>query len=243
MNVPIRLVSAHQANYLPYTGFFEKVLAADHFILVDDTQFVKRGSFGWIHRNRILGANGPMWLTLPVKTHQRYSQNIGEVELDGDAWRRKHWRSLEHSYRNAPFFSEVAPFFKETYSREWTHLLPLSRHLIQGTLDLLGVTTPLAMSSELGLQGHGSDYVLELARKTGASHYLSGMHGRDYLNVGDFAEAGIGLVFQEFRCPEYPQGKEGASFIPNLSIVDALFSVGPRGTRELLERGREAVRP
>ena len=61
------LLTAHQPNYLPYPGFFQKIAAADEFLVVDTTQFVKRGPFGWIHRNKIRTPNGPIWLTLPVK--------------------------------------------------------------------------------------------------------------------------------------------------------------------------------
>ena len=60
------LLTAHQPNYLPYGGFFQKIAAADEFLVVDTTQFVKRGPFGWIHRNKIRTPNVPIWLTLPV---------------------------------------------------------------------------------------------------------------------------------------------------------------------------------
>lgn len=233
-----RLVTAHQANYLPYPGFFEKIGVADLFVLVDDTQFVKRGPFGWIHRNRILGAGAEaLWLTVPVKTHDRYLQKIGEVEIDGAReWRRKHWKSLQFCYRSAPFFAELGPRFEALYERDWKKLLPLSAAMIELILDILGIRTPIILSSSLGLEGKGSDYVLELARKTEATHYLSGVHGRDYLDLESFSKAGVGLVFQDFECLPYAQGAASA-FVPRLSIIDALFFAGPEGTRRLLEDG------
>ena len=47
------LLTGHQPNYLPYLGFFEKLVRADFFLVVDNVQFVKRGPFGWIHRNKV----------------------------------------------------------------------------------------------------------------------------------------------------------------------------------------------
>ena len=67
---------------------------------------------------------------------------------------------------------------------------------------------PQMLSSALDLQGKGSDYVLELAQKTNATHYLSGMHGKDYLDLEQFDEAKMGLVFQDFSCRALPSGQK-----------------------------------
>ena len=231
------IVTAHQANYLPYLGFVEKISVADRFILVDDTQFVKRGPFGWIHRNRILSANGPQWLTVPVKTHDRYEQLISEVEIDNSlCWNRKHCRSIELSYCKAPFFKEIFPSLQDIYKRDWKLLVDLSETLIIWMLDCLGIRIPLSRSSQYRCSGKGSDYVLELAQKSGATHYLSGVHGRDYLDLPKFESAKMGLIFQDFKCHPYPQVRQ-LEFVSHLSTIDALFHVGPQGTRELLKLG------
>jgi hypothetical protein len=65
-----------------------------------------------------------------------------------------------------------------------------------------------------------------MCRATGADAYLSGVHGRDYLDPAAFERAGVRLRFQEFTCPVYPQCWPGP-FVPNLSVVDLLFNCGP----------------
>ena len=35
------IVSIHQPNYLPYIGFFHKVMCSDVFVIYDTAQFVK----------------------------------------------------------------------------------------------------------------------------------------------------------------------------------------------------------
>ncbi|MBF0198160.1 MAG: WbqC family protein [Planctomycetes bacterium] len=238
------LVTAHQANYLPYLGFFEKISVSDLFVLVDDTQFVKRGAFGWIHRNRILGPNGPQWLTVPVQTHERYHQKISETKIsNGINWRRKHLRAIEVAYRKSPYYKEYYPFFEEFYHKEWVNLLDISQVFIEWCMGILEIKTPLLLSSSLGLKGQSSEYVLELAQKSGASHYLSGIHGRDYLALDEFEEHKMGLVFQEFKCLSYPQSSNKGEFISHLSILDALFNVGAEGVKELMVKGAQYELP
>ena len=77
--------------------------------------------------------------------------------------------------------------------------------------------------------------VVDMCRKVGADGYLSGMHGKDYLEVEAFQKAGINLLFQDYSCPEYPQCGSGP-FVPNLSIVDMFLNCGP-GSRQLLMGG------
>ena len=34
-----KIVSIHQPNYLPWTGFFNKIASSDIFVIFDDVQF------------------------------------------------------------------------------------------------------------------------------------------------------------------------------------------------------------
>ena len=117
------LLTAHQPNYLPYPGFFQKIAAADEFLVVDTTQFVKRGPFGWIHRNRIRNHQGAQWLSLPVLHKGRYTQRICDTLLNPKLpWRHKHWRSIELNYGKAPHWAEYHAGLREIYEREWSEL-------------------------------------------------------------------------------------------------------------------------
>ena len=54
-------------------------MASDIFIFLDNVQFEKRG---WQQRNQIKTLKGNLFLTVPVKTKNRYKQFINEVEVD-----------------------------------------------------------------------------------------------------------------------------------------------------------------
>jgi hypothetical protein len=229
------ILTGHQPNYLPYGGFFQKVARADRFLVVDTVQFVKRGSFGWMHRNRIRtkSPEGWDWISVPVLTKGRYAQRIDEAELDNATpWARKHWRALEWNYRRAPFFKDYAAEFRALYERPWTRFADLACAFLELLLRLLGLPRTVERTSALGISGEAADLILAMCRAVGADTYLSGVHGRDYLDPAAFERAGVRLVFQEWTCPSYPQCWPGP-FVPNLSVVDLLFNVGPDSLRTL----------
>jgi hypothetical protein len=228
------ILTGHQPNYLPYLGFLHKIAHADTFLIVDTVQFVKRGPFGWIHRNRIRTHQGWMWLSLPVKTHGRYHQSIAEAELDNKLpWARKHLRSISMAYAKAPHFEEHRPFLGDLYGRPWTHLAPLCEEVIRYLIQAFRLEVEVLRLSDLKSRGKASDLIVNFCRELGADTYLSGVHGRDYLDQEAFERAGIDLVFQEFRHPVYPQCHPG-DFVPDLSAIDLLFNAGPRSPSILL---------
>ncbi|MDQ7778648.1 MAG: WbqC family protein [Planctomycetota bacterium] len=237
-------VTGHQPNYLPYIGFFHKIATADVYVIVDNTQFVKRGPFGWIHRNRIRtdAPEGWSWLTVPVLTKGKFSQSIGETKIDnGLAWQRKHLKSIEWHYRKAPYFDLYMRFFRSILEKKWETLSDLTTTLIRGIIDLLDLQVKVLVGSELGITGKGTGLVVDLCRKTGATTYVSGMHGRDYLDESAFAAAGVRLEYQQFAHPVYRQ-VYADKFVPNLSILDLLMNEGP-GSRTTMLTPATALSP
>lgn len=230
------ILTGHQPNYLPYAGFFHKVALADRFLIVDNVQFVKRGTFGWMHRNRIRtnSSRGWDWLSVPVLTKGRYTQKVCEAAIDAAVpWARKHWRAIEWNYRRAKYFEEYAVEFHALYERPWASFCELSCAFLELLLRLLGVPRRLERTSALGITGESTGLVLAMCRAVGADTYLSGIHGRDYLDFEMFEKEGVRLVFQEYASPEYPQCWPGA-FVPDLSVIDLLFNCGPDSRQVLL---------
>ena len=54
-----------------------------------------------------------------------------------------------------------------------------------------------------------------------------------YMEVEQFAQAGIQLKANDFVARPYEQ-QWGEMFVPNLSVIDALFNIGPIETRKLI---------
>ncbi len=222
------LVAIHQLHYLPWLRYLDKIHRSDVFIVLDDIQFNKNG---WQNRNKLKTASGPVTLTVPVRA--RAHQNLSEVRIHNEAdWNKKHWRTLEQNYRKAPFFSDYAGFFEETYSRQWDWLNDLNRHMLSFYLEALHIDTAIVYSSDLRVPGIATERLVNLMKAVGATAYYSGAYALEsYLDPGLLEDAGIALELQDWRAPEYPQLH--GPYIPDLSIVDLLLNCGPESLEAL----------
>jgi hypothetical protein len=205
---------------------------ADVFVLLDTTQFAKDD---FQNRNRIKTQNGPTWLTVPVFKKGRSEQLIEDVQICNQRnWRNRCWSMIVQNYKDAPRFEDYAPFFEQLYGRRWTELTALNEVIIAYLRDQFGLGTELVKSSDLGVYVKGPTEVnLTIAERLGADVYLSGKHGRDYLDEAEFAKRGIEVRYQDFKHPVYPQ--LWGDFVPQMSSIDLLFNCGERSL-EAIER-------
>lgn len=215
--------AGHQPNYLPWLGFFDKMLQCDVFFIDDIVQFEPQG---FINRNRIKTYNGIKWLTVPIQ-HVGKLLPINEIKIANNAerdWANRHWLTIKCNYLRAPYWEKYSGFFEETYNRKWTMLIDLNMHLINGIMQFLKIKKSLTMASSLGVSGKGSELVLAQCKALGTNIHLSGTGGHNYLNLQRFKEEGIEVIFQNFQHPVHPQLR--GEFVPNLSAVDYLFWTG-----------------
>jgi hypothetical protein len=223
------VVAIHQPEFLPWLGFCDKALQADVFVLLDTVQFRKNY---FQNRNRIRTADGWIWITVPVKHPQLVP--IADVRVDArSSSYRKNPKRIEQEYRGAPYFDRYFPDLAARLGGGHDRLETLNLDLIRYTFDALAITTPLVLASDIApaAEGGATAVVLDLCRRLGASAYLSGVSGREYLDLTQFADAGIPVRFQEFHHPVYTQLHQ--PFVPCLSAVDLIFNHGP-ASREIL---------
>jgi hypothetical protein len=211
------IVTIHQPAYLPWLGYFDKIIRSDCYVYLDTVQFEKNS---FTNRNRILTPQGPLWLTVPVKLRGHMTSTMNDIEIDnGQPWRQKHLRSIYSNYKKSPRFEERYVRLEELYKEE-DHLLSdlCFRHL-RFWFEELGIRTRLLKASELGIDSKKSELVLDICKHLHADRYISGALGADYLDTAVFEENGIEVEFQNYAHPVYPQ-LWGTEFVPNLSIVD-----------------------
>jgi hypothetical protein len=236
------LVAIHQPNFLPWLGYFDRMIEADLFVLLDHVQFERRN-----YQNRALVRleDEARWLTVPVVQLSQKERIIDKrVDNPADAsgtrwWGPNHFNTLRYAYRKAPFFDAYAPRLREILTARWDKLVDLNIALLDFARDALQITTPMKRSSELDVAGQRSGLLLNVCQRVGASAFLGGMGGsRGYLEMDAFDAARMGVKWQEFAHPEYPQCG-AAPFIKGLSVVDLLFNCGPESA-EILRRARVA---
>ena len=210
-----------QSNYIPWRGYFDLIHDADVFVFYDDVQYTVND---WRNRNRVKTANGVVWLTIPVGNQN--DRRICDVELRDRSWQRKHWMTIEQSYKRAPHFGRYEAFFRGVYEREWTSLSELNQSLITSiSRQLLGITTDFRDSREFVLEHAKSDRLLSLLQQIGATRYISGPAAKAYLDVEAYAKAGITVLWKDYSTyPPYPQPH--GDFASDVSIVDTLMCCG-----------------
>jgi WbqC-like protein family len=231
------LVAIHQPTFLPWLGWWDKLVRADVLVLLDDVQFPKKGGT-WMNRVRMLVGGEASWMTMPVDRAYGGTRLVREMRIDeSKPWRENMLATIRGSYARAPFAREVLPVVEEALAASTDRVAELNERAIQLLAGRLGLdTSKLVHQSELGVPGEGTELLVELCRAVGGDTYLSGDGSDGYLEKDAFAAGGVALTFQEFTPPRYQQ--PAASYVTGLSVVDALMSCGLRETAELLEEGR-----
>jgi hypothetical protein len=219
------ILTAHQPLYLPWLGFFHKVSVSDLFCLWDDVQFSPND---YIHRNRIKGPNGWLWLTVPIHAKGHREKTIREMLIDNSKnWRKVHWNSLRVSYeKKAPFFDSYSEFFDGIYKRSWERLVDLDEYVLKYLFQEFGISVKIVKASDQHFEGAKADRVLNMCRKLSADLYVFGELGEDYADTGRFLENNVKVYFQKYRHPVYPQLY--GDFVSHLSAVDLLFCFGDK---------------
>lgn len=218
-----RIIAIHQPNYIPWAGFFYKIIKSDAFVLLDNVQFSRRS---FTHRNRVKGSSeNIIWLTVPVLKKGRFYQKINEVRINRtEEWQKKHIGTFQMNYANAPFFHYYRGELQEIYSRRWDRLVDLNLELLKYVMEKLGIKRDLYLSSELNVDGEKTGLLLSIVKKLEGNIYLSGSGAKNYLEKDLFIKEKVKLVFYQYGSFVYPQlwGK----YIPNLSILDLMFNCG-----------------
>ena len=217
-------VAIHQPHYLPWLGYFAKWAAADVFVFLDTVQYEKNG---WQNRNRIKTDEGPRWLTVPVRAH--LGTLIRDVLVDArQPWRARHFATLEHAYRGAPYWARHRDELLALYERQWERLAPVAAASAEWLAKKLGIATPTRLASQIGLPDTGpadaTGRLVGLCRAVGADTYLAGRDGARYMDIAQFAAAGIAVEAQQYEHPVYAQ--QHGEFVPALSAVDLLLMHG-----------------
>lgn len=206
----------------------------DIFVLLDDVQLSRGKSF--TSRVQIKTPNGPAWLTVPVQGKSELLSIRESSIVAQNPWRKKHWRTIEANYSKAPYFREIAPRIEAMYATDRQSLYEVNRLSIEIVKEILGIPTRLVTSSELNVQGAGTEKLVELISRLGGKTYISGEGAGSarYLEQAAFHARGIDVQTQGFKHPEYPQ--LWGTFLPNVSIQDLLFNHGPRSLSILMGR-------
>jgi len=223
------IISGHQPNYLPWLGYFQKMMSCDLFVILDDVLH-SRGAI--TNKNKIKGPEGARLLSVPLAQKKVL---IKDVTIKNESnWHLSHWGSLQSCYARAPYWKEYEDLFLPVYENPVTKLSELNLKIIQIIRELLNIKTPMVKVSEFpGIEGKKGTKIVNICKFFGGDICLSGIGARSYNDEDEFERNQLRLVYQDFEHPVYPQ--QWGEFIPNMSALDLLFNCGPE-SKDYLSR-------
>ena len=169
------------------------------------------------YRNRcmIVDANGPLALTIPTEKSDEGHCLMRDIRISEHGnWRHRHWNALEAAYRHTPFFLYYEDDFRPFYEEKIESLYEFNLGLTRLICNLIGIDTTLVPTTE---------YIAE--NMANVEDLRERIHPKlDWRSDTDFTPKEYYQVFK---------GKHG--FVPNMSIADLLFNMGPESILVLHE--------
>lgn len=236
-----------QPGWIPWLGYFDQMARVDHFLVADEMPFARSG---WTQRNRVAGPNGVIWLRLP--TRAKAGQRICDVSIDVRVpWRAKTLRTLQQAYARSPHAPEEIERLAAVLDQGQDKLTGITIPVIEHLRRRLGITTPVTVSSEIGLDAKATRYmaahpasddatgrIITYLHLLGADSLLEGESGRDFLDVDRCAAAGIDVEFHQYQHPRYEQLH--LPFTSHLSACDLLLTHGSDHAQSVLHSAATA---
>jgi len=229
-----------QPYFFPYIGYFQLIAAADLFVVYDDVNFIKNG---WINRNRILVNGEPRYINVAIRGASSFRKIKGTDIDPSEMWRERLLKSVEYSYKRAPFFNMVFPVIVEIVRFPSSELSEYLLNSLKGIMRYLEIGTALVESSAT----YGNDNlraqerIIDICMREGATEYINAIGGKTMnLYSGEaFRQRGIDQKFIRSRPIEYPQF--GGPFVPWLSIVDVMMFNPLAAIQEWIESSRDLI--
>ena len=199
-------------TYLAPIEYYAIMAGCSHVLIEQYDSYHKQT---YRNRCRILGANGPQDLIIPVVKNSGVKTLVKDVEIDySTRWQANHWRSFFAAYNSSPFFEYYTDEFRPFYEKKWHFLLDYNMQLLDLICELTGIENNVELTTDfLSEYNEIPDYRFSITPKN-----------------KEFAEN------QNSQFNSYHQTfSEKFGFVPNLSIVDLLFNEGP-GSEAIIKK-------
>ena len=122
--------------YLPPLSWLAAARRCGGWLVEGHENYQKRS---WRNRCRIVGANGPQTLTVPLVKGKNRQTPIREVRISYDEdWVRDHRRAIRAAYGRAPFFEHYAAGIFDVLGCRPPTLWELNHDLLSHLLERVG---------------------------------------------------------------------------------------------------------
>lgn len=191
--------------YLPPVDYFSSISEADEIFIEKEENYLKQ-----TYRNRcyILSAHGPQLLSVPVYLGSLHKTPIKEIRIDySKRWQQVHLRAMTASYSSSPYFKFYFENIEKIISENHEFLLDLNKALTDSVLKILRLEKIISYTTHFETPGE---------------------------NPNDFRYKFTPKKESSFQVNKYIQVfNNDSGFVPNLSIVDLIFNLGPESRNYL----------
>ncbi len=193
--------------YLP-TVRYMSVLAKYGAATIEQYETFPKQTFR--NRTTIATGNGLMMLNVPVSRPSGNHTTTAEMVVSyHEPWNIRHWRAIASAYNAAPYFLYYKDELEEILMHQYEHLLQLNEALLNYLLKKLKITCQLEYTQS---------FIKEAASYIDLRESLTAKKDDPSITYPPYSQ-----VFESRH-----------GFLPNLSVIDLLFNLGPEAKSYLL---------
>ena len=222
----MRTFSVHQPNFLPWLGFFQKMVDSDIFVYLDDVQYPIGRSY--VMRSKIVIEKREEWLSLKVQSGQQ-GKGINQTKLaNNNEWKSRLVLKTTERLGQYDCFGEVLPLLDCVEKSNHSTVAEMNLDLLKIVTDILDIRTPTFLCSTLSIRSSSDERIADIGRSLNCSNYLSGSGGKNYQQESTYSSKGIALSY--LRLKDY----NSIGIDPGKSIIQQIAQHGALKIRQAL---------
>ena len=188
-------------SYFPPISYISQIAKADNVLIEAHENFQKQS-----YRNRcyIAGPNNKQMLSITVVRKSGNHTPIDKVTFsDQYDWKKNHWNSIVTAYNSSSFLLYYQDEIKDCFFTNYSSLFEMNTELLKLILELMQINTPIEFTNSFELESDNTTDLRNIIHPKKPS------------------------LIKDIQKPYFQVFEDRYGFLPDLSILDLLFNMGP----------------